>query len=68
MWMGSKPYSSRKLSSVTLRAVSLLLLRSRTRVWGVMSWRLSRSPVAITHSQPSASHRRLMVPMRSSAS
>jgi len=41
---------------------------SFTLVWSVMSWRLSLSPVTMTQSQPAASHLRLMVPIRSSAS
>ena len=61
---------SRKVSSV----ISLVVVwpmrvdTSFTLVWGVMSWRLSLSPVTMTQSQPDASQRRLMVPMRSSAS
>ena len=70
MWMGAKPYCSRKVSSV----ISLVVVwpirvdTSFTLVWGVMSWRLSLSPVTMPQSQPDASQRRLMVPMRSSAS
>ena len=41
---------------------------SFTRVRSVMSCRLSRSPVTMTHSQPRFSQRREMVPSMSSAS
>ena len=41
---------------------------SFTMVWSVISWRESLSPVTTTQSQPAASHRREMVPIRSSAS
>ena len=70
MWMGAKPYCSRKVSSVMSLVVvwPMRVDTSFTLVWGVMSWRLSLSPVTMTQSQPAASQRRLMVPMRSSAS
>ena len=69
MWMGAKPYCSRKVSSVMSLVVvwPIRVDTSFTLVWGVMSWRLSLSPVTMTQSQPDASQRRLMVPMRSSA-
>ena len=70
MWMGSKPYASRKVSGV----ISLVVVcpmrvdTSLTLVRSVTSCRLSLSPVTATHSQPASSHFREMVPMRSSAS
>ena len=70
MWMGAKPYCSWKAVSV----ISLVVVcpmrvdTSFTMVWSVMSCRLSLSPVTTTQSQPSASHLREMVPIRSSAS
>ena len=70
MWMGSKPYCSRKVSGV----ISLVVVwpirvdTSFTFVWSVISWRESLSPVTTTQSQPAASHFREMVPIRSSAS
>ena len=70
MWMGSKPYVSRKTAGV-MSVVSVWPMRevtSLTRVWSVISWRLSLSPVTTTHSQPRCWQRREMVPSRSSAS
>ncbi len=70
MWIGSKPYSSAKLSGV-MRFVVVCPMRvemSLTVVCSVMSWSESLSPVATTQSQSAASHLREMVPMRSSAS
>ena len=70
MWMGVKPYSSRKASSV----ISLVVVcpirvdTSFTLVRSSISCRLSLSPVTTTQSHPAASHRREMVPIRSSAS
>ena len=70
MWMGSKPYCSRKVSGV----ISLVVVwpirvdTNFTLVRSVISWRLSLSPVTMTQSHPAAWHLRLMVPMRSSAS
>ena len=70
MWMGSKPYASRKAASVMSLVVvwPMRVDTSFTFVLSVMSWRLSLSPVTTTHAQPAASHFREMVPMRSSAS
>ena len=70
MWMGSKPYCSRKLSGV----ISLVVVcpmrvdTSFTRVDSVTSCRESLSPVTTTVSHPAAVSRAAMVPMRSSAS
>ena len=70
MWMGSKPYSSRKVSGV----ISLVVVwpmrvdTSFTRVVSVTSWRESLSPVTMTVSHPAAVSFTEMVPMRSSAS
>ena len=70
MWMGAKPYSARKASSVMSFVVvwPMRVDTSLTRVRSVISWRESLSPVTTTHSQPAASHLREMVPSRSSAS
>ena len=70
MWMGAKPYCSRKAAS-SISFVVVWPMRvdtSFTFVWSVMSWRESLSPVTTTHSHPADSHLREMVPMRSSAS
>ena len=70
MWMGSKPYSSRKASGV----MSLVVVRpmrvdtSFTVVWSVTSWRESLSPVTTMVSHPAAVSLAAMVPIRSSAS
>ena len=70
MWMGAKPYCSRKVSSVMSLVVvwPMRVDTSFTLVLSVMSWRESLSPVTTTHSQSDASHLREMVPIRSSAS
>ena len=70
IWMGSKPYSSRKASGVMSRVVvcPMRVVTSFTVVRSVMSWRESLSPVTTTVSQPCSLSRAAMVPMRSSAS
>ena len=70
MWMGSKPYWSRKVSGVMSLVVvwPIRVETSFTLVCSVMSCRESLSPVTTTQSQFPASHLREMVPMRSSAS
>ena len=70
MWMGSKPYCSRKVSGVMSFSVvwPIRVLTSFTRTVSVMSWRASRSPVTMTVSHPAAVSRTEMVPKRSSAS
>ena len=70
MWMGAKPYCSRKVSGVMSLVVvwPIRVDTSFTLVWSVISWRESLSPVTTTQSQPAASHFREMVPIRSSAS
>ena len=70
IWMGSKPYSSRKDSGVMLLAEvwPIRVETSFTVVRGPMSWRESLSPVTMTVSPPSSPLTRAMVPSRSSAS
>ena len=70
MWMGSKPYSSRKASGVMSRVVvrPMRVDTSFTVVVSVTSWRESLSPVTMTVSHPAAVSFSEMVPMRSSAS
>ena len=70
MWIGSKPYCSRNVPGVISFVVvwPMRVETSLTFVCSVTSWRLSLSPVTMTQSQPAASQRRLIVPIRSSAS
>ena len=70
MWMGSKPYSARNTSGVysIVSVWPMRVLTWQTWVVSVMSWRLSLSPVTISHAQPAASQRLATVPSRSSAS